>query len=36
MAINVKVMDRPINEVSYVRATLSGLGPDAQAHGGPA
>lgn len=26
MGINVKVMDRPIREVSYVRATLSGLG----------
>ena len=26
MAINVKVMERPIHEVSYLRATLSGLG----------
>ena len=25
MAINVKVMERPIGEVSYVRATLSGM-----------
>ena len=26
MAINVKVMERPVSEVSYVRATLAGLG----------
>ena len=25
MAINVKVMDRPVEQVSYVRATLTGL-----------
>jgi NADH-quinone oxidoreductase subunit I len=26
MAINVKVLGRPIEETSYVRATLKGLG----------
>ena len=26
MAIGVKVLDRPVEEVSYIRATLSGLG----------
>ncbi len=26
MTINVKVVDRPIEETSYIRATLSGLG----------
>ena len=26
MAISVKVLDRPVEEISYVRATLKGLG----------
>ena len=26
MAIGVKVLDRPIEQTSYVRATLSGMG----------
>jgi NADH-quinone oxidoreductase subunit I len=25
MAINVKVLDRPVEQVSYVRATLKGM-----------